>query len=254
MAVLFEQTIAGKHYRVTRAGNSVRLYTDRLFHSQFNAKTILSGALWDLLLLPAFMAPRLPASALLLGVGGGAALKMLQHFKPDMRLAGVDINPVHIEIAKNYFGVCGEQVQLYCDDAKTWLSSSGSRRFDFIIDDLFGGADGDPQRPFDMDGNWVQQLIEKLTEQGVLAINLDRKSYVRAFIKQHSVMLVDLGIQAGWQLACPGYENRILILAKSSSSKSEFLQRLAHFPELDTNRQSCLLNFTLGRCYPTKSS
>ena len=52
MAVLFEKVANGRVYQVRSAGNSRRLYTDGVFHSQYNPNHIITGSVWDLLFLP----------------------------------------------------------------------------------------------------------------------------------------------------------------------------------------------------------
>ncbi len=39
------------------AGKTLRLYTDGVFHSQFNPNHAVTGGVWDALMLPAFFYP-----------------------------------------------------------------------------------------------------------------------------------------------------------------------------------------------------
>ena len=71
MAVLFEKVANGRVYQVRSAGNSRRLYTDGVFHSQYNPNHIITGSVWDLLFLPSqFYAKGALKRVLVLGVGG----------------------------------------------------------------------------------------------------------------------------------------------------------------------------------------
>jgi spermidine synthase len=247
MPVLFDELKQGKRYKVVQAGNSVRLYTDGVFHSQYNPSHIVSGAVWDLLLLPCFcLAPHQRQSLLLLGVGGGAVLRMLAHFFADLKLTGVDIDRQCLQLAKRYFGVSGKNFQLIAADAKAWVESQPKKnQFDIVIDDLYGGQNGDPQRPFPIEATWLANMCERLTNHGLLVINFDRPSAAREFIKTHSDQLRDLGFVSHFKLVCPGYENTIIALVRQKVTRAALLNQLDAQPLLDTSKQSCRLNVKL---------
>ena len=72
MALLWEKRAGGVCYQVRTAGNTVRLYTNGVLHTQYNPTRLLTGSVWDLLLLGALFVPReRMRRVLLLGVGGG---------------------------------------------------------------------------------------------------------------------------------------------------------------------------------------
>jgi len=61
---------------VRSAGYSLRLYTDGVFHTQYNPGNPLTGHIWDLLMLPAFFyEPDTIKRVLVLGVGGVASIQ-----------------------------------------------------------------------------------------------------------------------------------------------------------------------------------
>ena len=101
MALLWHKQDGNTRYEVRSAGNTRRLYTNGVFHSQYNSTQPVTGSVWDLLLLPAFF---LPASSLkrvlVLGVGGGAVIRQLNHFLQPEQIVGVELNPVHLEVAR----------------------------------------------------------------------------------------------------------------------------------------------------------
>lgn len=57
MAIIWSRCLGGVHYEVRSAGNSLRLYTDGVFHSQYNPYRLITGHVWDLLMLPALFYP-----------------------------------------------------------------------------------------------------------------------------------------------------------------------------------------------------
>jgi len=79
MSILWETQVHDSHYSVRRAGGSVRLYTNRVFHSQWNPAVPFAGGIWDCLSLPVLHLPIAQIKRiLLLGVGGGAVIRQLQ--------------------------------------------------------------------------------------------------------------------------------------------------------------------------------
>ena len=53
MAILWSRQIAGVNYQVRTAGQTRRLYTDGVFHSQYHPGRMYTGGVWDLLMMPA---------------------------------------------------------------------------------------------------------------------------------------------------------------------------------------------------------
>ena len=82
MSIVWEQVQGGTRYQVRRAGGSLRLYTNGVLHSQYNAARPLTGSVWDLLTVPAFLlAPGAVQRVLVLGIGGGAVIQQLRRFR-----------------------------------------------------------------------------------------------------------------------------------------------------------------------------
>ena len=172
MAVVFSTSCADRRYEVRRAGASIRLYTNGVFHSQFNPNRRRPGGIWDLLCLPAQLARgRAVREVLVLGVGGGAVIRMLETMLPDARFTGVELDPRHIEIAWRYFGLDPARTRLVQADARQWVDNNRQPRFDLIIDDVFADVRGQPVRAIPADVSWLRALDRLLTPAGTLAIN-----------------------------------------------------------------------------------
>ncbi len=172
MAVLWQREQGGTRYEVRSAGHTRRLYANGVLHSQYNPRRPLTGNLWDLLMLPAFfLPPGRIRRVLVLGVGGGAVIRQLQHFVAPERIVGVDKDPVHLAVARRFFGVTGDGVGLIRADARAWLAAYRGPRFDMIIDDLFGDVDGEPRRAIALDEAWSRLLLRRLAPRGVLVAN-----------------------------------------------------------------------------------
>ena len=164
-------------HEVRSAGSSMRLYTDGVFHSQFNPRHPAGGHVWDLLMLPAFfLEPEQVRRILVLGAGGGAVMRQLKYFTRAEIIIGVDNNRWHHSLARKYFGIRGRPFHLIRDDAVNWVSEYSGDSFDLVIDDLYGEQDGEPSRAVEADTDWFFSLYRLLSQNGVLSINfLDRQ-------------------------------------------------------------------------------
>src|SRR5262245_42256114 len=149
MAVIFSNRIAGVRYEVRTAGRSVRLYTKGAMHTQYHPVHKLTRGVWDLLALPALALPRVQR-VLLLGVGGGAVIHLLRHWCAGVEVTGVELNPVHLQLARRFFGLRLPDVKLVTGDARVFVEQYRGEPFDLVIEDLFGG-NGVPDRSFAAD-------------------------------------------------------------------------------------------------------
>ena len=256
MAIVWQKVISGVDYQVRSAGNTRRLYTDGVFHSQFNPTRPVTGSVWDLLLLPAFFhQPDKLKRVLVLGVGGGAVINQLTTFFPEVEVVGVELNPTHLLIAKRYFGVGGSKVTLHEADAIEWLKSYRGPKFDLIIDDLFGEQDGEPCRAIAADASWCQQLRRRLKSDGTLVMNFDtplarRKCHWHSLSKRASNR--DCWWGDSFELSTPLYSNSVGAWTAQKTKNgtgllSRFRDNLSSFPALDERRASCKLNYQLRR-------
>ena len=171
MAVIWKKDINGIRYEVRTAGNTRRLYTNGVVHSQFNPLHPVTGSVWDLLLLPAFFYHQdVVKRVLVLGVGGGAVIRQLLHFLAPERIVGVDLDPVHLYVAKRFFGVNREKVQLIESDAAEWMQRYRGTAFDLIIDDVFRDSEGEPFRAIGVTPQWVDALLKHLSADGAVVL------------------------------------------------------------------------------------
>jgi len=171
MAVIWQLQDGTTRYEVRSAGTSLRLYTNGAFHSQHSDKHLFTGAIWDLLSIPAcFVRATNPRSVLMLGVGGGAAIHQIDKLIETEQIIGIEFNPVHIQIAKDLFKVVGDHIRLEHADARKWIREHHSQ-FDVVVDDLFVDAADDPERPFALDREWLDDLTRTVGKNGLLIQN-----------------------------------------------------------------------------------
>ncbi len=226
MAITWQKEIDGTQYQVRTAGNSVRLYTDGVFHSQYNKRTKVSGGIWDLLMIPAyFYEPLTFKRILVLGVGGGAVLRMfLDHFSPEL-ITGVELDPTHITIAQRFFGLKTRKVKLIEQDAESWMKSYRGPKFDLIIDDLFGEEQGEPVKAVTPDLEWARLISNNLSNQGLLISNfLTRKEVcLSGFATQ---LFSEEKYKSAWVFENHRYDNQIAVFSTNDTCLNELYDRI----------------------------
>ena len=222
MAILWEHEREGTQYSVRSHGESLRLYSNGVFHSQWNPNRPFAGGIWDCLSLPVLYRPvENLGEVLLLGVGGGAVIRQLVHLLPQTGVTGIEIDSVHVDIACRLFDVPAECIEHA--DAVSWLRSRPrDQRYDVVIDDLFGHEAGEPVRAAVLDDAWVAELGEALHDDGLLIINaIDGRELQRSVS-----VFTAAGFRYGRRWSLPAYDNAIGVLSREPLHSREWSRRL----------------------------
>ena len=247
MSIVWQKTSGQDHYEVRSAGNSVRLYRNGVLHTQHNPSHPIGGNLWDLFLIPAFFySPVAISRVLVLGVGGGAVIHLLNRFiRPD-EIIGVELNPTHIQIARRFFGVGRRQATLIQADAERWVRNYRGPAFDLIVDDIFGEESGEPKRAVTADTDWFNRLQSHLSPRGILVMNFATQTELKS-----CAYFQDPAIQkrfgSAFRLNKPQYENTIAAFLVASSTSRQLRRHLALEPGLDPNVKSTRLTYRIRR-------
>lgn len=234
MAILWQKQLDGTTYEVRSAGKTRRLYTDGVFHSQYNPDQALAGGIWDLLLLPAlFSAPGKIRRVLVLGVGGGTVIQQLKRYVDPEQIVGVELNPVHLQVARKFFFINKSVAELHQADAVQWLNDYRGPKFDMIIDDLFGEQDGEPMRAVSPDIKWFNLLQKNISNHGVLVMNFIGSGELRraAYFTDDSV---SQSFRSAFQFTLPMYDNVIAAFLKQNVKSEKLRQHLSESPGLRT--------------------
>ncbi len=232
MAILWRKVVKGDVYEVRSAGNSRRLYSNGVYHSHYNPSHALSHSVWDLLMLPVLFQPRGSVKrVLLMGVGGGTVIKLLKRYINPERIIGVEINPLHLTVAKKYFNITPQDAELVCADAIEWIKNYQGPAFDLIIDDMFGHVQGEIYRAVNLDAKWMALLNRNLSKDGVLVINTTEPATIKqsAYFtnKRISNMFAVL-----YRMKHPGCDNYIAAFFKSHRSKRDLHANVNAEPRL----------------------
>lgn len=218
-----------KTYEVRTAGASLRLYTNGVFHSQYNPNLVGHGSLWDMLAMPCqLLSDQIMPSGLILGVGGGAAIRYLNDYRRWLLLEGVDLDSVHLNIAKTAFGLTGRNIKMHHSEAKYWLTQKCTNKYAFIMDDLFGeslDSQGLPVRAVKPTSEWLNLLGSKLAGDGLLVLNVESSTAAKTLHRTARSINRFNSVMRLWN---PRYENEVVVLSRASlgsQSKALLLQR-----------------------------
>ncbi|HSH30720.1 MAG TPA: methyltransferase domain-containing protein [Thiohalobacter sp.] len=236
MAVIWRSRRAGVDYEVRSAGRTRRLYTNGVLHTQYNPRQALTGSVWDLLLLPALLQPgRVFDRVLVLGVGGGAVINLLRrHLRVDA-VVGVELDGLHLRLARRFFDLKGAGIDLIQADACDWLADYPGEAFDLIIDDLFTEIDGEPARAITATPAWLRLLDSHLTRRGMLVMNFPAARDLRqcGFV---AAPRLRARYRSAFELTHPRLENRIGAWMRFPADSRDLRRTLKTLPELDPAR------------------
>ena len=247
VAVIWQKYIKGTRYEIRKAGNSTRLYTDGVFHSQHNPKHALTRSVWDLLMLPAFFyPPDTIRRVLVLGVGGGTVLHLLQQYIKPRAITGIELNPVHLKLARRFFGLKKFPARLIEADAIAWMQKYQGPPFDMIIDDLFGEEKGEGVRAAPLNKDWFTLLNKNLTNNGLLVFNLlNRKPLNKsAFIHDPDIQRK---FQDAYTLSVPQLHNIVAVFLRQASSPGLLRKHMQTDPQLNSLKGPDKLAFRLQK-------
>ena len=236
MAVIYSKQQGQDHYEVRSAGASVRLYSNGVLHSQYNPSHLISGAIWDLLVLPGFFLKHPPRNILVLGLGGGTVVHLMRYFFPDCNITCVEREALHIKIAKRFFKLPKDVTVIHCDAYEALANIE--EKFDWVLDDVFQHTTGEPEREVTFDD--VLSLYNRvLTPNAVLSMNTIGAQQLK------SVKSVKSNFDHSYVLRHPLYDNAIVSLCKNGRSKAEFFEALSLHKALDNRRKTCRLQVSM---------
>lgn len=215
MAVIWQRKSGDNHYEIRTAGQTRRLYTNKVCHSQYNPAHLFTGSIWDLLFLPALFLKNKPAlNILILGVGGGAVIRQLLAMMPVKKITGIELDENHCYIAKRFFGLDDEKIELVNADARYWVNDYSGEKFHMIIDDVFTDVNNQPVRAIAANSQWIGALHKMLRPDGILTMNYASQQEMR-----QSAIYQDEKTKSAWhslfQITLPTLENHVACLTKN---------------------------------------
>lgn len=130
------------------------------------------------LLLALVFAER-PRSLTLLGLGGGALVHFFLHYRPELVLSVVEMNPAVVDIARDWFSLPDSGYQLHIGDAidHVRIGAAAGPRQDLILVDIYTG-DIIPAAVFSE--GFLQDCHRLCSPDGILVINYLQPEQQRA--------------------------------------------------------------------------
>ena len=235
----------GTTYEVRNRDGALQLYTNGVFHSQWHPERPFAGHVWDCLSLPALYRPvDHPRRILLLGVGGGAAIRQLRSLVSIRSLQAIEIDPVHLAIARRWFRVELPGIELIEADAIDWVQNSTATEYDLVIDDLYGHRNGRPTRAHVLTDAWVERLFELAAPSGLVLVNcLDASELDCAW-----PIFADKGFRHGAQWSTDACANVIGVFSRQPLASRAWARALDATALDATTRRGALTIRREARC------
>lgn len=169
--VIYEDESVYNYIRVREdeSGNRALLTNEGYgIQSLYSPLSILTGYYWD---EAAFLPAVNPAGEnfLIIGMAGGSSARVLHHFFPELKLHGVEIDPLMVEVGKRFFGADKLPLNVTVADGRVFLQQS-DQQYDFIMVDVYRD---ELYIPFHLATKDFFQLVsERLTPKGSMVMNI----------------------------------------------------------------------------------
>jgi spermidine synthase len=171
---VYETDSAYHHIRVVQ-DRSIRglKFDNNYFQSKVDINNPLLGHFSYIeLFFESFLFTDNPENMLILGLGGGSAPRLINHFQPNLKMTTVELDPEVVDIAQQYFFFDADKMPVTVSDARTFLRRS-DKQYDIIIQDTYSSSRYGTFIPFHLATLEYFQLVrDHLTDDGAFAINV----------------------------------------------------------------------------------
>lgn len=141
-------------------------------HAWWHRERYFTGLAWDAITGAVLLRKAGPPRRLLmLGLGGGTALRQLQFLAPKTQITAVEIDPGMISLARKFMHLDALGISVVEGDAYAWLRHN-RQKFDAIVDDVYGSGALDVHRPTVYTPELSAALLRSLAPGGVFVANL----------------------------------------------------------------------------------
>ena len=171
---------------------------------------------------------------------------MLKIFVQPKEIVGVELNPVHITLARRFFNIKGKGMKLCHADAVRWLQQYKGEKFDMIIDDLFGEMDGEPFRAVNANSKWFNLMLKHLSIEGVIVGNyVDLKELKKS--AGLSSQSISKRFSSIFQLTSQYNENSVGAFVRKKVSSQQLRSRLVLTPGLNPGLKTSRLRYRIRK-------
>ncbi|MFQ3568681.1 MAG: fused MFS/spermidine synthase [Aggregatilineales bacterium] len=221
-----QQDAAGYRYLYLNEGQGI--------HSQWHPYIYGFGRTWDFFLTAPYFnepifGPESVESVLIIGLAGGTIARQHIHVYGDIPIDGIEIDGKIIEVGAEYFEMNPETMPSltpYAEDGRYMLNQL-ERRYTIIAVDAYRP----PYIPWHLTTvEFFQEIAAKLTDNGVVAINVGRTPTDRRLVDAltETMRYVFPSVHA---MDVPHSFNTILVATRLPSASTNLLSNLNALPE-----------------------
>ena len=144
------------------------------FQSVYNKNSVLTGEYYDYFSVLPYLIPAAQQKALIVGLAGGIVSNQLDHYFADqIAIDGVEIDRKVIQAADQYFSLRNDSLTVHNQDGRMFLQQTPNK-YDLIVVDAYQKQIYIPWTMTTQE--FWQEINSKLTDQGVVAINVNAPS------------------------------------------------------------------------------
>jgi len=176
--LVYEKESAYNYIQVVQDGTRTELILNegQAIHSIYDSQTLLTGGPWDYMLIadsfrPAQATEPVPSDVAILGLAGGtAARQYTAAYGTGVRITGVEIDPVILDVARRYFHLDEPNVHTVVADARYWLDTQAGQ-YDVMVLDAYQ----QPYIPFHLTTReFFSEVRAHLRPGGAVVVNAGR--------------------------------------------------------------------------------
>ncbi len=158
--VRVEEGNDGTRYLVTNEGLGIQ--------SLYHPDRVLTGSYWD---VPAVLPLLRPAGKdfLIIGAAGSSTARILAEYFPNLKLHGIEIDPLMQQMAERFFPKSTEHIDVTISDGRVFLQHA-PQKYDFIMVDVYKD---ELYIPFHLaTAEFFGQIKTALTDNGMMIMNI----------------------------------------------------------------------------------
>ncbi len=210
---------------VRQGSGGLELRVDGTLASVVGAGHGETGPVWAALAAPLLaLPPQRRRRALILGLGAGAAARLLRALEPGLEITGVELDADVLAAARTHFGLDALGIETVHADAVEYVRHE-RRSFDLVVEDLFVGPNRSIHKPPALWEGGYRAAWARVAAGGVLAANtIHEGPRVRRALAAVAPVPLHVGVRR--------YYNRIYLAGHALPGVAELRRRLAAEPLL----------------------
>jgi len=224
--IVYEGESLYNYLQVSETKDSVILSTNVAFGVQsiYKKNSSMTGLYYDYALMAPFFIKDMDFSkkmdCLILGLGTGTYAKQLKRFFPNTNTDGVEIDQKIVDLSKKYFELKDNEVNINVNDGRTFLMTSGDKKYDLIMVDAYH----DITIPFHMSTQeFFKTVKEHLNPGGAIVVNINIRSEKNTEINNYLTQTIKSVMKKVYTCKIKNSTNTIVFASDDENSLTGFL-------------------------------